>query len=90
MMNKGLLLLIPLALVSIASFAQDVKAKIDVQAKNPATKERAAKADLFIQNKHIISDTVGYNGGDTLKKKMHAAITKKKKSKKGCVPARSK
>ena len=90
MMNKRLLLLVPLAAVSVDAFAQDVKAKIDVQAKNAATKERAAKADLFIQNQHIISDTVRYDGGDTLKKKTHAAITKKKKSKKGCVPARSK
>jgi hypothetical protein len=89
-MNKRLLLLITLASVSIASFAQDVKAKIDVQAKDPATKERAAKADVFIQNKHIIADTVGNDGGNTLHKKTPATIGKKKTLKKQCPPTGSK
>ena len=84
-MNKRLLLLITLGSVAVASFAQDIRAKIDVQAKDPATKQRAAKADVFIQNNHIIADTVGYEGGSTLNRKKPATATKKKKSKKQCV-----
>ena len=89
-MNKRSLLLITLASISVASFAQDVKDKIDVQAKDPATKERAAKADVFIQNRHIIADTVGYNRGNTLNQKTPATTTKKKKSKKQCASTGSK
>jgi hypothetical protein len=90
MMNKRILLLIALASVSIVSLAQDVKAKIDRHAKDPATKERAAKADVFIQNKHVVADTVSYNGGNAVNKKAPVITTKKKKSKKLCGSTRPK
>ena len=70
-----------MALISSASIAQDVKKKIDEQAKDPRTKENAAKADVFIQNKHIIADSsVQYKPASTVTKKS-ATTTKKKKAK---------
>lgn len=55
-MNK-VLLLAAAVLITTASFSQEVHKKIEGQAKDPKTKENAAKADVLIIDKKKISDT---------------------------------
>ena len=45
------------AMISVTSFAQTNKDKIESQARNPSTSENAAKADDYIINKKIIADS---------------------------------
>ena len=47
MKKKMFVLLLAAALISIGSFAQSSKDKIEKQAKDPATRENAAKADNY-------------------------------------------
>lgn len=81
-MNKFLLM--AAAFIATTSFSQEVKKKIEGQAKDPQTKENAAKADVLIIDKKKISDT-------SMVKEIPASTTttvykpvakKKKKSKK--------
>ena len=69
--------------ISILSFAQDVKKKVNEHAKDPKTKEYAAKADVFIQKKQTIADTTAqYKRGQASTKKLSVATKKKKTTKK--------
>jgi hypothetical protein len=54
---KKLLLFAIVVSMSTASFSQDVRKKIDEQAKDKKTAENAAKADVFVVDKKKISDT---------------------------------
>jgi DeoR/GlpR family transcriptional regulator of sugar metabolism len=56
MMNK-IVLLIVTAFISATSVGQEVKKKIEGQAKDPKTMENAAKADVLIIDKKKISDS---------------------------------
>lgn len=86
-MQKKITLLASVVLMCGASLAQDVKKKIDEHAKDPKTKENAAKADVFIQNKRIVADTTAqYKAGSTTSKKVSPTTKKKKTSKKRCSP----
>jgi hypothetical protein len=75
-MNRKLTLLITATLFSMASFAQTVKEGIDKAAKDPATKENAAKADVKLLDKTIITN----NSSNPAVQ--NSAIDKKKKHKK--------
>ncbi len=55
-MNKVLLLIV-VAFISTTSFGQEIKKKIEGQAKDPKTMENAAKADVLIIDKKKISDS---------------------------------
>ncbi len=57
----------------MASFAQTINENIDKAAKNPSTKENAAKADVRLHDKKIITDSV------SIKLQKTSAIDKKKK-----------
>jgi hypothetical protein len=54
---KKALFFIAAALMFAASFSQDVRKKIEEQAKDPKTKENADKADVLLIDKKKISDT---------------------------------
>lgn len=72
---------IALCFLSLNSFSQTVNDKINKQAKDPATKENAAKADVYIQ-KNIIADTATLNKNTGLKDEPKKVLIKKKKKKK--------
>lgn len=72
-MNKKILLLAFITSLSMASFAQTINKNIDKAAKDPATKENAAKADVRLHDKKIITDSSSVQPQKT------AAIDKKKK-----------
>lgn len=77
---KKQLLFLSIVLLSTASFAQDVKKKIDAQAKDPKTKENAAKADVFVQKKTIMDSSVDYKTSNTKAVKTSAVTKSKKKT----------
>jgi len=54
---NNFLLIAAITLISTASVSQEVKRKIEAQAKNPKTKQNAAKADVLIIDKKQISDS---------------------------------
>lgn len=64
-MKKQLLFLTTIIMISSIAFAQDVRKKIDAQAKDPKTKENAAKADVFVQKKTIMDSTVNCTSSST-------------------------
>lgn len=90
-MNKISLLLASVVICGSA-LAQDVKKKIDEHAKDPKTKENAAKADVFIQKKRIIADSSAtyHSANNTINKKASTTVKKKKASKKNCSPKSTK
>jgi hypothetical protein len=81
-MNKNLLMLTIIMGLSANTFSQSVKQNIDKAAKNPATKENAAKADVYLHKKKLISDS-------TLEEKKQPVSAADKKRKKKC-PDKSK
>lgn len=56
-MNKKLLTVVLFLGLSSGAFSQAVKQTIDKAAKNPATKENAAKADVRLIKKKAIKDS---------------------------------
>ena len=65
--------------ISIATLAQSVRAGIEKAAKNPSTKENAAKADVRMHDKRVIADS---SDGKILP----SATSHDKKKKKYCIP----
>lgn len=63
--------------LSSGAFAQTIKDNIEKQAKNPATTERAAKADVYIQRHKITNNSAA-------DRKAQSATTDRKKHKKHC------
>jgi hypothetical protein len=78
-MNKKIFLLTTfLTALSMTSFSQTIKDNIDKAAKNPSTKENAAKADVHLHNKTTIIDS------SFLKNFSQTSVLDKKKKKKNC------
>ncbi len=63
-------------LISLGLLAQTKENKIEKAIKDPKREENAAKADVYVQNKKIISDSTQLQNGN----KSHA-VTKKKRKK---------
>ncbi len=76
MKTKTLIFFLAMNLISLSLFAQIKENKIEKAIKDPLREENAAKADLYIQNKKIISDSTQLQSG--IKSE---AVTKKKKKK---------
>jgi hypothetical protein len=55
---KIISILVAIIFFSVSVQAQTIREKIDQQAKDPKTKENAAKADVYIVNKKAITDSV--------------------------------
>lgn len=71
---KKIVLLWMLMAVSTFVFAQTIEDKIGQNAKDPRTKENAAKADVYIMERQIKSDTLNnaslkHNGETNRKRK---------------------
>lgn len=71
-MNKKIILLAIVSTLYMTSFSQTTKENINKAAKDPATKENAAKADVRLHNKQIIMDS-------TVQKPQAVYISGKKK-----------
>jgi hypothetical protein len=76
-MNKKFITLTIIMGLSATAFSQAAKQHIDKAAKNPATKENAAKADVYIHKKKVISDS-------TLEETKQPLSSADKKKKKKC------
>ena len=78
------LLIAAITLISTTSFSQEVKRKIEAQAKDPKTKQNAAKADVLIIDKKRISDSsmVKEVPAGTTTTVYKPVVKKKKRSKK--------
>lgn len=76
MKTKTLIFFLAMNLISFSLFAQTKESKIDKAIKDPKREENAAKADVYIQNKKIISDSTQLQNG-----MKPEAVTKKKKKK---------
>ena len=83
-MIKKFILLTLVTSLSAGAFAQSVKQNIDKAASNPTTKENAAKADVYIHDKKVISDSTAKG-----KKQSLTAVDKKRKKKCKGKPKRS-
>lgn len=57
MHQKFMLILLGFLAFSSYSNAQTIEEKIDKHAKDPKTKEKAAKADVYIVDQKVISDS---------------------------------
>jgi tryptophanyl-tRNA synthetase len=57
MKKKILSLLFAATMITLSASSQTIKDNIDKLAKDKNTKERAAKADVFIQKKNILDST---------------------------------
>lgn len=68
-MNRKMFLLLFSTFVAMASFSQTTKQVIDKAAKNPQTKENAAKADVRLHNKKVIADSSSLQQTPANKKK---------------------
>jgi hypothetical protein len=55
MYRRSIFVLLAVLLFSSYSNAQTIREKIDMHAKDPKTKENAAKADVYIVDKKLIS-----------------------------------
>ncbi len=75
MKTKTLIFFLAMNLISLSLFAQTKENKIEKAIKDPKREENAAKADVYIQNKKVISDSTQQNG---IKPE---AVTKRKKKK---------
>jgi hypothetical protein len=76
MKTKTLIFFLAMNLFSLSLLAQSAEKKIDKAIKDPKRDENAAKADVYIQNKKIISDSTQLQNG--IKSE---AVTKKKRKK---------
>jgi hypothetical protein len=76
MKTKTLIFFLAMNLISLNLFAQTKENKIEKAIKDPKREENAAKADVYIQNKKIISDSTQLQTGIK-----SGAITKKKRKK---------
>ncbi len=76
MKTKTLIFFLAMNLISLSLFAQTKENKIEKAIKDPKREENSAKADVYIQNKKIISDSTQLQNGIQSK-----AFTKKKKKK---------
>ncbi len=82
MKTKFFTIAFSLSLLSLNSISQTVRDKINKQAKDPATRENAAKADVYVQ-KNIIYDTLPVNKkGTVIVKDQHKVVIHKKKKRK--------
>ncbi len=70
-MRKKLLLMFAVTVLYMSSMAQTIRDNLDRLAKDPNTKEMAAKADVYIINKKIIHDSTqqAAQAGSSVKKK---------------------
>ncbi len=77
------LISVAFCLLSLNGYSQTIKDKINKQAEDPATKENAAKADVYVQ-KNIIYDTATINKKEAvvLKQQPHKVLIHKKRKKK--------
>ena len=69
--------------ITVKTFAQTVKEKIEQSIKDPKAKENAAKADVYIQDKTKLTDSA------TIRKE-EAVTNQKKRAKKYCKQKASK
>jgi hypothetical protein len=76
MKTKTLIFFLAMNLFSFSLSAQSKEQKIEKAMKDPKREKNAAKADVYIQNKKVISDSTQIQNG--IKSE---AITKKKKKK---------
>jgi len=76
MKTKTLIFFLAMNLFSFSLSAQSKEQKIEKAMKDPKREENAAKADVYIQNKKVISDSTQIQNG--IKSE---AVTKKKKKK---------
>ncbi len=74
-MFKKIFILLSFSFVSLYSFSQTVSENIEKAAKDPKTKENAAKADVYVADKKIISNNNRHP-------KDQALVTSKKKKEK--------
>lgn len=82
MKTKFFTIAFSVCLLSLNSISQTVRDKIEKQAKDPITKENAAKADVYVQKK-IIFDTVTLKKkGTVIVKDQHKVLIYKKKKRK--------
>jgi hypothetical protein len=72
-MKKKVMLMGIISFLSLSSFAQTIRENIDKQEKDPKRIENAAKADVYLHDKTIISDS--------LQKEQRVIISNKKKKK---------
>jgi len=77
-MNKNVYLMVLATSLSVVSFAQTVKENVDKAARQPARNENAAKADVRLHDKKVITDT------SSLKPDQQVQSNNKKKKKKSC------
>src|SRR5215218_8609781 len=77
-MNKSVYLMVLATSLSVVSFAQTVKENVDKAARQPARNENAAKADVRLHDKKVITDT------SSLKPVDQVSFNNKKKKKKSC------
>jgi hypothetical protein len=78
-MNKKIFLpAVFVTALSTTAFSQTIKDNIDKAAKNPLTKENAAKADVRLHNKTTIIDS------SSLKSPSQTSAIDQKKKKKNC------
>jgi len=83
-MNKKVFLMGLATSLSVVCFAQTVKENVDNAAKHPARNENAAKADVRLHDKKVITDT------SSLKPDEQVSFNNKKKKEKSCKPKSSK
>ncbi len=76
-MFKKIFILLSFSSVSLYSFSQTVSENIEKAAKDPKKKESAAKADVYVADKKIISNDSRLPTDEAL------VITSKKKKEKG-------
>jgi hypothetical protein len=78
MKTNTLIFFLAMNLISLNLFAQTKENKIEKAIKDPKREENAAKADVYIQNKKIISDST------QVKTEIKSAAVTNKKRKKPC------
>ena len=77
-MNKKVFLMALATSLSVVCSAQTVKENVDKAARQPARNENAAKADVRLHDKKVITDT------SSLKPDQQVQSNNKKKKKKSC------
>jgi hypothetical protein len=78
MKTKTFIFFLAMNLISLNLFAQTKENKIEKAIRDPKRDENAAKADVYIQNKKIISDST------QMQKGVKAEAATKKKKRKSC------
>ncbi len=79
-MKKTLGLIMLTGIISLSSFAQQSRDKIENQARDPKTRENAAKADRYIMDKKTISDSTEQAKNSAQGKQNTLKSSRKKKS----------